>query len=365
MLVVASLALMAAVSISAEIPYTNPVITGNFPDASVVRVDEASANRLHIDPYWAVTTGEAGGHAFPLFHSKDLVEWERAKPGWVLNNTPGWTAGAYWAPEISEGPDGRFYVFYSALCDTADSPNCPEKARRSKNPHCVGMAIADSPAGPYEAAKAPSVCDDWGSIDPMAYWDAKTGKQYLFWKEDTNFCHCGTTKIWGQEFLIDKTQSSGVRLPGDQKCVMESNAQSWENEVVEGPFLLRHGDYFYLFYAGAACCEVTNCNYAEGVARATSPLGTYVKDPANPILAGNDSWKCPGHGSIVTTPDCRTFLLHHAFPRKPEQNQREAVLDEVEWKPDGWPIINDYRGVASAGSVPSPGAKERVCEHAR
>lgn len=344
-------AFLLSFSLAAQIEYTNPVIAGNFPDASIVRVDDKTQQRSGIDRYWATTTGGDKGHAFPLFHSNDLVHWQRAESRWVLHNTPDWTAGAYWAPEISEGPDHRFYVFYSAFCDL-DGPYCPEKAKLSKNPHCIGIASADSPAGPYHSPNTPVVCDEWGSIDPMAYWDQRTGKHYLFWKEDTNFCHCGTTKIWGQEFSIDTKQVSGVRLIGEQKRLLENDPRSWEDEVVEGAFVLKHGTYFYLFYAGAACCEADKCNYAEGVARATSPLGPYFKDPANPILAGNASWKCPGHGSIVVTPDCQTFLLHHAFPRKPEGTEREAVLDEIEWKPDGWPIINDYRGVTSEGAVP-------------
>jgi hypothetical protein len=69
----------------------------------------------------------------------------------------------------------------------------------------------------------------------------------------------------------------------------------------------------------------------------------------------NASWKCPGHGSIVTTPGGQTFLLHHAYPRKPKkEDHRDVVLDEVGWKSDGWPVINDYRGVSAEGSVTTP-----------
>lgn len=353
---------LCCLTLAAQIRYTNPVIYGNFPDPSLIRVDDETQTQSHVDPYWAVTTGGDRGRAFPLFHSKDLVHWERAEPRWVLQPAPGWTAGAYWAPEISEGPDHQFYVFFSAFCDL-DGPHCPEKARRSRNPHCLGVAIAHAPGGPYQSPDAPIVCDDWGSIDPMAYWDSHSGKQYLFWKEDTNDCQCGqTTKIWGQAFAIDKHDASWVRLEGPKpELLIENDFRSWEDQVVEGAFVLKHGSYFYLFYAGAACCEADRCNYAEGVARASAPLGPYFKNPANPILAGNDSWKCPGHGSIVSTPDCRTFLLHHAFPRKPERAAREAVLDEIEWKPDGWPLINDYRGVTAEGSVPSAVTHHGTC----
>ena len=80
---------------------------------------------------------------------------------------------------------------------------------------------------------------------------------------------------------------------------------------MEGPFVLRHGDWFYLFYSGNGCCGV-NCDYALGVARARTLFGPWEKDPSNPILAGNETWKCPGHGSIVQDERGRYFFLYHA-----------------------------------------------------
>ena len=47
--------------------YTNPVIPGDFPDPSVIRVGE--------DFYATATTGGWSPH-FPILHSKDLVNWQ-------------------------------------------------------------------------------------------------------------------------------------------------------------------------------------------------------------------------------------------------------------------------------------------------
>ena len=47
--------------------------------------------------------------------------------------------------------------------------------------------------------------------------------------------------------------------------------------------------------------------YAQAVtfgllmARARNILGPWERNPANPILRANEHWKCPGHGSLVTT----------------------------------------------------------------
>ena len=66
------------------------------------------------------------------------------------------------------------------------------------------------------------------------------------------------------------------------------------------------------------------------------------KKSTNPLLAGNDDWKCPGHGSIVDDGNGRYWLMYHSY----SANSfifigREALLDEVKFGNEGWPTIND------------------------
>src|SRR5579875_1458188 len=336
-----TIGLLLVLYASARTVYRNPVICGDFPDPSVTRVDKNGSTT-----YWAATTGgEVGVEAFPLFHSKDLIHWQRAKLQYVFPSPPSWTQGDYWAPEISSNK-GVFYVFYSALCDMANS-DCQAMANNSKNPHCLGYATAPSGDARYRDAGGPVVCDEWGSIDPMVLWEQ--ARQYLIWKEDANHCECGKrSRIWAQEFVISGEHDPKLKFVGPRKCLLENDPHSWEDAVVEAPFLMRHGRRYYLFYSGALFGGVDCCHYSLGVARASTPLGEYVKDSANSLNSDNACLKFPGHGSIVTTPGGQTFLLHHAYPRKQaEENHRDVVLDEIQWKPDGWPIINDYRGVAA------------------
>src|SRR5262249_54048253 len=160
------------------------------------------------------------------------------------------------------------------------------------------VATADKPAGPY-SDRGPLVCQDAGSIDAMPVLDEK-GERYLVWKEDGNSRNL-PTPLWAQKLSED-----GAKLIGERKEILRNDA-AWENNLVEGPSILRRGEYFYLFYSGNACCG-RRCNYALGVARSKALLGPWEKNPANPILAGNDDWKCPGHGSIVTDQEGRAFL---------------------------------------------------------
>jgi beta-xylosidase len=131
------------------------------------------------------------------------------------------------------------------------------------------------------------------------------------------------------------------------------NDAAWEAQLVEGPFVLRRGDWFYMFYSGNACCG-RECNYALGVARSRNLLGPWEKHKDNPILKGNETWKCPGHGTIVTDQRGRTFLLYHAYNAKDfVYVGREALLDEVTWTVDGWPVINNGRGPSVRAAIPT------------
>src|SRR4051812_47588185 len=242
---------------------------------------------------------------------------------------PGWAKANFWAPEISEYR-GKYFVYYVAR-------------EISSNHLAVAVATADRPAGPY-TDHGPLIAQDAGSIDPMPFTDAK-GIRWLVWKEDGNSKKL-PTPLWLQRLSDD-----GFSLVGERKELLHNDAP-WEGAVTEGPFILRRGEWYYLFYSGNACCG-RGCNYALGVARAKEMVGPWEKAPTNPLLAGNDAWRCPGHGSIVDDPDGRTWLLYHAYAQKGfVATGREMLLDEVIFGADGWPTINGGKGPSTHTGAP-------------
>jgi beta-xylosidase len=310
--------------------YLNPVIAGDYPDPSVVRVGEE---------YWAaVTTGDWAPH-FALLRSRDLVNWEAA--GYVFASKPAWAKGDFWAPEIVSG-FGRTFVFYAARRD---------EGPKRRGTLCIGAASAAAPQGPY-TDYGPLVCQipelaNVGSIDPFFLKDEK-GSPYVIWKADGNDAEPDVpTSIFAQQLSAD-----GMRFVGKRREILR-NTSPWEQHIVEGSFILRHGGWFYHFYSGNICCGRA-CDYALGVARAKRLLGPWEKNPKNPIIAANQDWQCPGHGSIVETPDGRTFLLYHSYRKRRDTFNvgREAVLDEVTWGEDGWPRVNEGRGPSSVAPAP-------------
>lgn len=307
-----------AVSQHAARPQTmarfNPVITGDHPDPSIIRVGST---------YWTASTSGDWSPQFALFKSTDLQHWVAA--GSVFPVQPEWATGSFWAPElVSDG--GRVLVYYVA--------------RKRGGPLCVAVGTAARPEGPY-TDQGPMVCQPDGSIDP-AFARDETGQPFLIWKEDGN-SENKLTPLWAQHLTADL-----VHLTGEKTQLFANEPTSWEGNVVEAPYVMRHGGHFFMFYAANACCG-NKCNYAEGVARAEHLLGPWEKNLKNPIIRPNENWRCPGHGSAVTTPTGEEFFMYHAYPAKGTiYLGRESVLDRITWGADGWPAINSDRGPSGA-----------------
>ncbi|HEV2764540.1 MAG TPA: glycoside hydrolase family 43 protein, partial [Pyrinomonadaceae bacterium] len=314
--------------------YTNPVEAGDYPDPSVIRVGA---------DYYATATSSEWGPEYPILHSRDLVNWEIV--GTIFPTRPAWSVGNYWAPEISFDR-GRFFVYYTA--------------RKKGGPLCVAVATARRVLGPY-TDHGPLVCQEVGSIDGFPVRDER-GRLYLLWKEDGNSVS-KPTPIWAQPLSPD-----GTRLVGQRQEILR-NTEPWEKhatlpygDLIEGPAVVRRGGWFYMFYSGNFCCA-RECNYMMGVARSRRLLGPWEKNPNNPILRGNDNWKCPGHGTVVTDTQGRDWLMYHAMHAKDfVYVGRQALLDQVEWGADGWPTINQGRG-PSASARSAFGTRENEAEY--
>ena len=289
-------------SFPARTRYDHVVLPGDFPDPTVTKIG---------DTYWASATTAEWGAVFPIFSSYNLLDWELV--GHVFpEKLPDWASSNFWAPEFHH-ENGRTYLYYTA--------------RQKGGVLAVAVASADHPAGPYHD-HGPLVAQEAGSIDGFAMPD-EHGDLYLVWKEDGNSCQ-QETPIWAQRLNPERTA-----LVGDATELF-TNDVKWEGPLVEGSALVRHQDYFYMFYAGNSCCG-KGCNYATGVARSRSLLGPWEKYDQNPILDRNTVWKCPGHGT-VTQLDGRWFLLHHAYSAESHEFVgRQGLLSEFTWNAESWP----------------------------
>jgi arabinan endo-1,5-alpha-L-arabinosidase len=114
----------------------------------------------------------------------------------------------------------------------------------------------------------------------------------------------------------------GSSVVGDKKIIIE-NDQEWEAHLVEGVWVTKHNNKFYLFYSGN---DFSTDKYGIGVAVSDNPLGVFKKI-AKPILQSTEEWWAPGHPSVAIGPDGKYYLFLHAFfPGKAGYKEFRALL---------------------------------------
>lgn len=288
------------------ITYRNPVISGDFADPSVIRVG---------DTYYAAGTSSEWGPAYPVYSSKNLVDWEYIGP--VFAELPEWTMGSYWAPELFFR-NGTFYCYYTAR-------------RKSDKQSFIGVA---STKDLKKGFKDHGIIIEWTKEAIDAFVVEDKGKLFITWKA------YGLDKDRGIEILGAELSADGLKVTGKEFSLIKADPAGWESGGAEGQAIFKRGNYWYMLYSGNACCG-DKCDYQVGFARAEKLQGPWTKYSGNPVLFGDDTWKCPGHGTVVVTADNRYFYLHHAYSGVDFTfGGRQGILSELVW--DGmskWPAF--------------------------
>jgi len=329
LLALPGLAQPAQRSSRAMVTYRNPVIAGDFADPSVIRVGQI---------YYAAGTSSEWGPAYPLYQSADLVNWEAIGP--AFRNLPSWTMGSYWAPELFHR-NGTFYLYYTA--------------RRKADQHSyIGVASTQDLSKGFTDH---GLLIEWTSeaIDPFVLEDG--GKLFITWKA------YGLDKGKDIELLGAELSADGLKVTGKAFPLIKAERGNWEAGGAEGQAIFKRGRYFYMTYSGNACCG-EGCNYQVGLARAEKLQGPWEKFGGNPVLVSDDHWKCPGHGTVVTTPDNRYFYLHHAYNGADFTfTGRQGLLSELVWdEQTGWPLFR--YGTTPPAQAESPlGAVQKKEQH--
>ena len=297
----------------------NPIVSVNCPDPAAF-VDD--------DQLWLVctTNDDRDPDKFPLRRSLDIETWIDAGHVFPRGELPTWARNDFWAPEIHRHGEG-FICYFTA--------------RDLTGTLCLGAARADRVDGPWHDIGQPLLRDEtMGMID--AHRHDEGAKPWLIWKADGNaFADPKPTPLFAQQLAED-----GVTLIGRRVEIL-TNDLPWEGALVEGPWIVRRPDAFYMFYAA----NVFNSrHYATGVARAQRLEGPFEK-LGDPILSSNDQGWGPGHGCAITFRG-RDLFIYHAWDVDkvdPEWNEptypRKALVHEIKWGADGWPRIDNALAV--------------------
>jgi len=307
--------------------FQNPVVNTDAPDPGVL---------FYNGLWYMVTTGCSGSSCYPIRRSKDLAHWDQI--GFVFGEStlPSWAVGDFWAPEL--------HVINGRV-------NCYFSARHTNGLLTIGGATAKSPEGPFTAFANPVMSMDFSVIDVNVAYEEGSNKPYLVWKVETD-----ATPI-----LCAELNEDGSATVGNPVELIRVN-QQWEGPLVEGPWIIYHAPYYYLFYSGN---PYNTPNYAVGVARSKSLTGPYEK-AATPVMsqiadgAPSHMFTGPGHCSVVHVPDtgADVMVYHSWLAGKVGQAPGRVVLaDRVYWGEDLWPYVGTA-GTPSQVTLPVPNSVE-------
>ncbi|MGQ8336193.1 glycoside hydrolase family 43 protein [Sunxiuqinia sp. A32] len=287
--------------------YQNPVIPGDYPDPTIIRVG---------DMYYSAGTGSNFAPFYPLFESKDLVNWKQI--GHIFEEKPSWTSQNFWAPELYY-KDGTYFAYYTAK-------------RKGDNVSCIGVATTDDI---HKGFTDHGIIIEWGeeAIDAYIFQD-DDGKLYISWKA------YGLTKGRPIELLCSELSDDGMSLVGEHFTLTDFE-KGWNGAGDEGQCMVKHGDYYYLLYSAGGCCG-NRCTYQVMVSRSKDIRSGWEQNP-DPIIKGGDEWQCTGHGTLVDTPDGRFFYMYHSYNATDfEYVGRQGMLNELVWDEETlWPRLKE------------------------
>ena len=323
---------------------------------------------LHVkgDKYYMYGTGGGAKNGFSAYSSTDLVNWKNEGQVYYAGNKGGWSdstaawGGAYWAPEVY-GHKGRFYMFYSA--------QWKENPTKELENFRIGVAVADSPTGPFtDISNRPVFDPGYPIIDANVLFE-KNGKCYLYYsrccyKHPVQSEVAAWAKQQGWFDVIEESWVYGVELKPDFSGVigepvmllrppvkMDDKQAEWESRSVtskevnrrwtEGSFAFKKGDTYYMMYSAN---YFGGKNYAVGYATSKSPLGPFKKAANNPVLQKNVEQggvvTGTGHNSITYSPDGKEmYCVYHARTSATGDN-RVVFIDRMKILKDGKLVVD-------------------------
>lgn len=257
----------------------------------------------------------AGGPAttndgFPVYTSANLEQWVGpcgARDGFALKRGDTFGDKGFWAPQVFRR-DGKYYMAYTA------------------NEH-IAMAMSDNPRGPFVNADKLAFESATKQIDPFVFFD-DDGRAYLY-----HVRLGGGNSIWVAA-MTDTLM--GIRPETLRLCV--KSEAGWEDTkkvaappIAEGPTVVKHGGYYYLFYSAN---DFRSPDYAVGYAVSASPLGPWKKAADNPLIHGRMVGESgTGHGDLIQDKAGRWFYVLHAHASAQSVHPRKVGLVAVEFVP--------------------------------
>lgn len=234
-----------------------------------------------------------------VYSSKDMVNWtDHGSP--LSYHTFSWANGKAWAPQCVER-NGKFY-FYVPVSDA------------------IGVAVADSPIGPFEDAIGRQLVSNYQYIDPTVFVD-DDGQAYLYF---------GNPRLWYVKLNEDMISYSGQieQIPNTTESFGQRSGDADRPTLYEeGPWFFKRNDLYYMIFAMGPLPE------RIGYATATGPTGPWTYRGV--IMENQSGHAFTNHSGVVDFKGRSFFFYHTQELPGGGGYKRSVAAEEFTYNADG------------------------------
>ena len=246
-----------------------------------------------------------------VLSTTDMVNWtDHGSP--ISLESFKWARDRAWAAQCIERK-GKFYWYICAQTD--------------KNDMAIGVAVSDSPTGPFKDALGKPLITNgsWSNIDPTV-WIDDDGQAYLYW---------GNGNLFYVKLNKDMVSYSGeivtVPLSVETFGGIRSN-KSTENPnkdmFVEGPWFYKRNSNYYMMYAG-----MSKGGESLSYSTSSSPVGPWKYQ--GKIMENQKINSFTNHGGIVDYKGNSYLFYHTGLLPGGGSYGRAACVEQFTYNPDG------------------------------
>lgn len=252
------------------------------------------------------------------YSSTDMVNW--TDHGAVLSYKDfEWSRGDAWAGQCIYR-NGKFYYYL------------PVNQKNGGN--AIGVAVSDSPTGPFKDAIGKPLLTGYGYIDPTVFID-DDGQAYLYW---------GNPNLWHvklNEDMISYNQELGIVKEDLKDENFGYRAKKIDNRTAayeEGPWLFKRKSLYYLLYPAGGVPE----HLAYSTSKSVTGPWTYGDTIMHVIKDKGAFTNHPGYIDFKG----KSYLFYHngALPGG-GGFKRSVCIEPFDFNSDGTiPLINPTQG---------------------
>ncbi|MBQ5808259.1 MAG: family 43 glycosylhydrolase [Clostridia bacterium] len=258
--------------------------------------------------------------------STDLITWKNV--GTVFATKPSWIkaeigSDSIWAPGFYM-VGGKLRIYYCA-------------SSSGSRDSLIGLVDCNNPRGGYvdrgmvirSYAKGTAEETPYNCIDPNIFVD-DDGQTYLIWGSYAEGIYMRR---------ID--ENTGKFIEGDNEMWKLADAP----DGMEAPYLVKRGDYYYLFVAMGNMSK--NENYHWAVGRSESLFGPFVDKKGRSMLEGytfalteyKPGVQATAHAQPFLDDDGTWYMVSEMWMDRSDPDKKiQLHISKMVWNDEGWPV---------------------------